>query len=146
MNDRITDTIAEALGRHRVEKSMRISNHERLQWLECSECAWRSERFPIGTPESEMESARSAHRAAAVLAALRANNIEPIQLPEPRQIANPTGDDPVEWETGIPDGLVAAFVDPPEVFIDSDSLRPDQARSLAAALLAAAAAAEEGKP
>ncbi|WP_396921648.1 hypothetical protein [Mycolicibacterium sp.] len=71
----------------------------------------------------------------------KAARIAVVKLPEPN--AAHVGDgDGTEWETGVPDGLVTAYTDPPEIFIDSDSLRVDQARTLAAALLAAADAAE----
>lgn len=82
------------------------------------------------------------HRALSILAALKAARIAVVELPEPRVQYDAEGDSPAEWETGVPDALVSAFSDPPEVFIDSDSMRPDQARGLAAALLAAADAAE----
>lgn len=45
-----------------------------------------------------------------------------------------------EWTTGI--ALVTAYQSPPEVFVESDGMTPDQARELAAALFAAADAAE----
>lgn len=76
-----------------------------------------------------------------ILDALKAAGYAVVELPKP--VAEHVGDgDGTEWETGIPDGLVTSYTTPPEVFIDSDSLRIDQARALAAALLAAAAATE----
>ena len=141
MSDRAVDIIAEAMGQHRLEQGMRISRDERIEWWECLECGWDSGPFNIGSVDVEL--AKRAHQAEASLTALKRAGIVVVELPEPRLIANPVEDEPFEWETGIPDALVAAFVGPPEVFIDSDSLRPDQARSLAAALLAAADKAEE---
>lgn len=82
MSDRITDTITEALGQHRLEKGMRISADpdERIEWWYCVECGWESEMFELGSTVAE--SAKREHQAAAIVAALRADNIALVELPE----------------------------------------------------------------
>lgn len=62
MND-IEARITEALGRHRVERGMRINSTERVEWWECLGCGWVY-YLPLHSPDAE--AVKRGHIAAAI--------------------------------------------------------------------------------
>ncbi|AQT78289.1 hypothetical protein B1R94_02130 [Mycolicibacterium litorale] len=141
MSDRITDTIATALGRHSIERSLRIGGGERKEWWNCIECDWVSEIFEIGSVSGE--SLQRDHHAAVIVAALKAQRIAVVELPQDVIIPTGWGDDCLgAWPTTSETDPVSAWPGHQVVTPDDRWMPSRDARSLEAALLAAADAAE----
>ncbi|AXH69502.1 hypothetical protein SEA_MANTRA_79 [Mycobacterium phage Mantra] len=49
------NVIADVIGKHRLEKGMRMGRGERVEWWYCLECEWRSEDFDLDDSEVRRE-------------------------------------------------------------------------------------------
>ncbi|MCG7610366.1 hypothetical protein [Mycobacterium sp. CnD-18-1] len=60
--------IADTIGRHRLERNLRIHNAERVEWWECTECGWESEEFDLNDSDvaREIERVKRGHLAAEI--------------------------------------------------------------------------------
>lgn len=80
-----------------------------------------------------------------LLGALRRNNIEPVELPEPDYRVEPTEDENGFWEWSYPHGSIATADDGCVMWDQWHIYDTDKIVVAAAALLAAAKTAQEGK-
>ncbi len=123
----LVEIIAEALGRHRIERSIRVGGGKRDEWWNCVECDWESGISEIGSVN--YEEAQRQHHAVAILAALKAQDIAFVELP--RGEVNPDA-----WANQNGGVTLRHHVDL------GSNFTTQRARQVAAELLAAADAAE----
>ncbi|AXQ61027.1 hypothetical protein SEA_GIRR_79 [Mycobacterium phage Girr] len=66
MSSEAQNVIADVIGKHRLEKGMRMGRGERVEWWYCLECEWRSEDFDLddsgGSPRDRASQAHACGR------------------------------------------------------------------------------------
>ncbi|AVO21685.1 hypothetical protein I5I01_gp80 [Mycobacterium phage MooMoo] len=72
MSSEAQNLIADVMGKHRLERGVRMGRVRRVEWWVCLECGWESEKFDLNDPEvaREIEQVKRAHVAEEVDKAL----------------------------------------------------------------------------